>query len=662
MKSTHLLLAATMAASSLASQTDFGARTHVFLNDAPAAFLADDKVVTWAATVTNQPNQLIGGSIRSNRASLLQANGPLAILTIGRNPWIAQEGATGNYWGLSMEGDWVPLQLAAAGNVTFGQDLCCIDDGTAVHLYQTWKNQWVSETLQSTAYQVIPGRGFMAVIDGTDSIIGFSKVVDTTAVRLNLPANPARVIQHLAGTGESFTRRNMAAFEIATNEIAIYSTYLDSFSRHTLPAPAFNYIYEYDKNTIAVSDVLRNELFVYSAHSGTLQQVPVQDVSTAQVDAQDFGVKILDVAGGNLLCLRAIDGGIAVLIGPAANVTNELFGNNHYTVQFTDSNGIQDYQAVSTSKSNSQFVRANLPAAEAVQGDDFDDNIAVVGTDVAGYGFSAFTNRWTRLPSYQGNFVRVVAEDFIGYLETDSHVYVFSAREDRWIGRAKTANANVVDRDQFVATFDGSSISVYSMNGDGWRTQAVSGTLFLDGDESSYVYSIHDDASTGGSHIWFFQNQADRWIDYALPNRISDPNQVFELEDGLLIMDGNLIHTFSGFPDLSSPFSAPNDNYAYHAFPGAQSTFLAVGEPNAAAFLFVGPNRANINLPGITGTILVDPVTAIGVGAGNYDARGILRLFLPVPANSPRGVLRLQMGGVSNGTLSMGRVMVFEIN
>jgi hypothetical protein len=646
----------------LSAQADFGARTHLQTATPPEFFLADGNLTTWAASVAGDPTKLIGGSLRSGHTSILSANGAVGILQIGRNPLIANQVGTSNYWGLSMEGEWIPLSLATTPNFTYSQDLFCLDDGATVNVFQWWKNSWVTEPVTSPNYSIVPGRAFLAVVDGNTRLLGFSKLVDTRATRLDLGAGPNWAVQHIVGTGESLTRRNCAMFEIGNSEIAVYSAYLDAWQRFTFPAPLTNYFFEYDKNTVAISDPLRNELFMYSAHTHTMQRIGVQDVASTTVEGQDFVVRIFDPLGNNLFAFRGIDASISALPGQAVATSNQLFGNNHYTVQVTDTvrNSV-DYYGVSGSRRNVPFVSAGVTLGESVIADDFNDMTAVVVTDRALYGFSAFSNAWTRFANWQGTYSRINAQDFIGWVESDTHAYVFSPREDRWIERAKGANETLRDSDQLVVIGDSSGQSVYGMESTAFRDQAFAGPQFLAGRGNSYSYSIHDDPVTGASRIWFFQSYADRWIEHRTATRISDPNMVRALEDGLLVMESDRIHALSGFADVSTVYTAPNDNYAYHASPGSRQDFLASGVPNAAAVMLFGLDRAELPIAGVRGDLLIDPSALFGVAVGNYDARGILRLPLTVPTIPPR-IIRIQMASFAPATgVQLGRLLQFEV-
>lgn len=664
MRSFAFAFAALAGLSTAHAQQSFGARTFEFPAAPPGTLFVNGNVPTWAASVVGDPTRLIGGSGRSGATSILLAQGPVGVLATGRNPFVAQESNTGRYWGLGMDGNWAPLVLPQPATVTVAQDLYVLDDGAAVHVFQTWKNGWTSETLISPTHSVIPGRNFAAVIDGNTRLIGFSKLTDTPATRLDLGSGATWPVQHIAGdpAGETLTRRNSAAFEIGDREIAVYSGYLDAWQRFVFPASLTNYSFNYDKNVIAIKDPFRNELFMYSAHTGTMQQIALADVGQAGIDAQDFAVKIVDTVGNNTFCFCAIDGSLVLLPGQGVTVTGQLFGNNHLTVQVTDpqTNNLE-YHGVSGSKRASQFVPAGYGAGEILVADGVNDMTAIVVSDRALYGFSAFTNSWARFPNWQGSYVSRGAQDFMGRVVTSSHVYVFSAREARWIERALAPGATVNDTDQLVLVTEGNSQSVYGMESTAFRTQVFTGTRFASGRSNSYSYSIHDDVVTGGSRVWFFQSYGDRWIEHAIASRLADPAAITALEDTLLIKDGTKLHVFSGFADLSSVFSAPKDNYAYHAFPGARARFLANGEPNAAALLLVGIARTDLPIPGITGHLLIDPSSLVGVPAGAYDARGNLRFTLGLAGLLP-GIVRMQMASFAPATgVQLGRLLSFEI-
>lgn len=649
-------------AAPLTAQADFGTRTYDFPGSAPESFLTDGNLATWATSVVGDPSALIGGSFRSGHASVLRATGALGILQVGRNPLIATEAGTNNYWGLTMEGEWAALSLQTPPNFTFSQDLFCLDDGNAVHVFQWWKNSWVTENLTSPNHTVVPGRGFLAVADGTRRLIGFSKLVDTQASVLDLGAGASWPLNHIIGSGESLTRRNSAMFEIGNAEVAAYSAYTDTWTRLTLPAPLTNYFFEYDKNTIAITDPIRNEFFLYSAVTSTMQQISVQDVASTVIEAQDFVIRILDTLGNNLFCFRAIDGTTAALPGQAVATTNQLFGNNHYTVQVTDTvRNTIDYFAVSGSVRAAPFVSAGLGIGESVVADDHNDMVALVVTDAALYGFSAFSNTWTKFPNWQGTFSRLNAQDFIGWVESDSHYYVFSPREARWIERPRGAGETLRDSDQLVVIGDANGQSIYGMESTAFRSQSFRGPQFLFGRGNSYSFSIHDDQTTGGSKIYFFQSYADRWIEHDVATRITDPNAVDTNEDGILIIEGDRLHALSGFADISTVYTAPNDNYAYHAFPGSRQDFLASGVPNASAVMLLGLDRAALPISGVRGDLLIDPSALTSVGAGAYDARGILRIPLTVPPISPR-IIRIQMGSFSPASgVQLGRLLQFEV-
>ncbi len=646
----------------LAAQADFGARTYDLTGTPAESFLTDGNLATWATSVVGDPNTLVGGSFRSSHSSLLRASNALGILQIGRNPLIASEANTNNYWGLTMEGEWAPISLSNTPNFTFSQDLFCLDDGSALHVFQWWKNSWVTENLTSTSYAVVPGRGFLAASDGTRRLIGFSKLVDTQPTILDLGPAATWPLNHVIGSGESLTRRNSAMFEIGNSEVAAYSAYTDSWARLKFPAPLTNYFFEYDKNTIAITDPINNEFFLYSAHTNTMQRIAVQDVASTVIEAQDFVVRILDTLGNNLFCFRAIDGTTSALPGQAVATTNQLFGNNHYTVQVTDTaRNTIDYFGVSGSVRAAPFVSAGLGLGETVIADDSNDMVALVVTDRALYGFSAFSNTWTSFPSWQGTFGRLNAQDFIGWVESDTHYYVFSPRENRWIERPRGSNETLRDSDQLVIIGDATGQSVYGMESTAFRNKSFTGPQAIFGRSNSYSFSIHDDNTTGGSKVYFFQSYADRWIEHDIATRITDPNLVNTNEDGILIIEGDRLHALTGFADISTVYTAPNDNYAYHAFPGSRQDFLASGVPNAAAVMLLGLDRTQLPIAGVRGDLLIDPSALANVGAGAYDSRGILRIPLTVPAITPR-IIRIQMAsfGPASG-VQLGRLLQFEV-
>lgn len=207
---------------------------------------------------------------------------------------------------------------------------------------------------------------------------------------------------------------------------------------------------------------------------------------------------------------------------------------------------------------------------------------------------------------------------------------------------------------------EGNSQSVYGMESTAFRTQNFTGTRFAAGRSNSYSYSIHDDAVTGGSRVWFFQSYGDRWIEHAVASRLADPAAITALEDTLLIKDGTKIHVFSGFADISSVFSAPNDNCTSPS-PAQVRASSPTAKPNAAALLLVGIARTDLPIPGIAGNLLIDPSFLVGVPAGTYDARGNLRFTLGLAGLLP-GIVRMQMASFAPATgVQLGRLLNFEI-
>ncbi|MCA8955746.1 MAG: hypothetical protein KDC87_06720, partial [Planctomycetes bacterium] len=92
-----------------------------------------------------------------------------------------------------------------------------------------------------------------------------------------------------------------------------------------------------------------------------------------------------------------------------------------------------------------------------------------------------------------------------------------------------------------------------------------------------------------------------------MANRVTDKGQIIQLEDGMIILDGKSIHTFPGFADLSSDYSAPNDNNAYQAIPLSSPKFVANGRPGATVVLLIGLNRVDVSVPGWKCNLLIDP-------------------------------------------------------
>ena len=655
----YALAAALLAAPALA-QCDFGANTFPFPHQIQA-FVADGNLCTWCADVVGDPTKLIGGSARAGRTSMLAVNNPVGIMSVARVPFVAHEGNTDNYFGLTMEGDWLPLTMPGPVDLSvFGQDIMALASGREIAVFHPWARAWTRTSLRNANPTIVPGRSLLVVTDGQDELVGYSFLRDAQAVRYT-PPTPRTMLQ-VTGVGESDTRRNQQAFVVDATTIAVYSGYLASWQILTLPSLVANAQFTYNKNTLyAVDSTLQRVLF-YSAVTGTSQTLQVVDSAFITAGSQDFGVLVVDQISNNVYLFRAIDGALLSVPGVARDISFTGHYNNCLIVAAPDAvTGAQLYHGASTSARGSAFQVQPLAVGETVASQGGNDCEFVMATDRSLYGFSAFTNTWSVFPNYQGTFATRFAQDFIGVIETSSHVYVFSPRESRWIERVKGAGAALAVSDQVCMITEGSIKSAYSTNSVGFKTQALAGTLFQQGSGNSYGYAILDNPGTNGSTVYFYQSYGDRWLRKELASRVSDPATVRTLEDSLLIRDGNMIHTFAGFGDITTRWSAPNDNYAWHATRGVDLDLLAAGRPGAAAFVIVGVQRTDLPVLGACGTLQVDPTVYAIAGVGGYDARGLVRFTIPIGPGTPVFTYPVQMVSYGISGLEFGRVLLQTI-
>lgn len=657
MKQILALFPLSLACAPLAAQCDFGVRTHQ-LNTPIQAVYQDGNNCWWAADFVGDPTRLLGGSFRTNCVTILQTANPLSVLPVSRAPIVANENGTDNYFGISVEGEWIALRQneATVANWT-GESVAAVQTATRLHFFSPWHTSWVTEVFRSGATGVHPGRCLVAAVDGSDSLIAMSALRAPVVERLDVPG---ATIGYIIGVGESNVRRNSLAFAIGANELAIYSGYL-GWQRLTTASPVSGLTLDFDKNTILITDPARNELTMYSAITGTTQLLAVSDLNFVVTAAQDMGVSVVDQISNNVYAFRAIDGGLVALGGVALSLSlNRLF-NNHHTVAAVDPmTSAPVYSGLSTSTRGAQFASVALQAGETVIVEGGNDCTYLVGTDRALYGFSAFSNRWTVRAGYQGTMRTTNrAEDFIGGIETDTHIYVFSAREDRWIERDKMGGT-VADSDELIVLTAGTTKGAYSMESTAFRDTTLAGNLFVAGVDNSYAFSIHDDDNTGGSRVWFFPSYGDRWLQLPIARRLSVTTHVVQLEDGLLIVDGDRLHVCTGFADMSSRWTAPHDNYAYHATAGISFPVVANGTPGAAAALALGVTRTQISLPFASCDLLIDPTVLVTLPLGTFDARGILHYALPLAGVRP-AVFRLQMVAFGSNGLEFGRLLNQQI-
>lgn len=655
LSTTSVLLAS---AATLAAQCDFGVRTHQ-LGAPIQAVHQDENNCWWAADLVGDPTKLIAGSFRTNRISVLTTTNPLAVLPVLRAPIVARETGTENHFGVSVEGEWVALRHSEPTLTNWtGESVAAVETATRLHFFSPWHTSWVTEVFRNTTPSVHPGRCFVAAIDGSDSLIAFSALRAPVVERLDVPGSPG--ISYIVGVGETNVRRNSLAFAIGANELAIYSGYR-GWQRLTTASPVSTLAFDFDKNTILITDTARNELTMYSAITGTSRVLAVQDITFVTTAAQDMGVSVVDQISNDVHAFRAVDGGLVSLPGVSNSLTlNQLF-NNHLTIAAIDStsNNLR-YSGLSTSTRNAQFVSVTLQTGEQVVVEGGNDCVYVVATDRALYGYSALTNRWTVRLGHQGAARTTNRfEDFIGGFETETHIYVFSPREDRWIERSKNGGT-VADGDELMVLTAGTTKAAYGMNANGFRDATVAGTSFLAGVGNSYAFSIHDDDTTGGSHVWFYPSYGDRWLQLPIARRVSVTANVIDMEDGILIVDGDRLHVCSGFGDTSTRWTAPHDNYAYHATPDIRLPVIANGTPGAAAVLALGVSRTQIALPFAACELLIDPTLLVTLPLGAFDPRGILHFELPLQGVRP-AVYHLQMVAFGTRGLEFGRLLLQQV-
>ncbi len=609
---------------------------------------------------TADPTTIWGGSLRPLRLKQLSGANQLAPVGIGRIPVVVTELNTDKYWGLNQRADFVPLPLAGTPKQTVaGQELFLIERGGSVHVFGHWLEAWSSAPVQSQNVVVVPGRALLVAMDGPSRLLGFSWFSSGKPVVLQLVA--PKTAAHIAGTGELDTRRNAQAFVTDANEISVFSSFLDQWTRVTSQSAASTLTAAYDKNVIRFEDTGSNQILCYSAMTGTAARVQVTSLANVTVATQDFGISIVDKSSGDLHLFRAIDGGIATLPGLAAQlITGGVFANNHWTLAVQDPTTQKvEYHSCSTSRRGANFVAAGVADQTLVAGKG-NDNTHVLVTDQALHGYSAFSNKWTKLAGYQGAYVNSDGEDFIGWVETSSHVYVFSAREDRWVTHVKGSGfSKVRDTDLVVVIDEGPVKFAYSSESTGLRAHTMSGLRAFEGQSNSYHFAVHDNGGTGGSTIHFFRGFADAWGQLETERRLSSSNKSYVLEDSVLIEDLDRLHVVAAFGDLTSQWGAPNDNYAWHALPNLNARFFATGEPQAPVLLALGPARAEIVIPGACAPLRVGAAGLVTVPLGSFDASGILRFDALLPPIT--GIVRLQSAALSGGTLHFGNLLNFEI-
>ncbi len=649
--------AALTCAAPLAAQCDFGARTFTFPSQVAAVLTKSDNPNF--LVLTSDTTRLWGGSLRPLRVTELSRPNPIAPVGVGRIPVLVNEQGTGNYWGLNVKADFVPLVLPAAANqVSFGQELVMLEGNGAVHVFGHWLDSFTSTPVTGPV-TIHPGRALMVANDGGSRLLGYSWFSGNAASIYTIPASGYAA--HIPGTGEGDTRRNAQAFETDTREITVYSPYTNAWHPVTTTSEARSVTLAYDKNVILMQDAPANEFVFFSDITGTSTRITVTDATNVATATQDFGAYVIDRVNGNSWLFRAIDGGLVFWPGVGNNLGNgDAFTNNLWAIPVLDgTTQTTDYWACSTSVRGAQFVAAGA-AGETVVRDGGNDNTFVLVTDRSLYGFSAFTNRWTKLPTYQGSHVTSGGEDFIGFVETSSHVYVYSPRENRWQAHTKGPGyAGFDDSDFVVAIDEGTRKVAYGTDSVAFVSQPVSGTKLTEFNSNTYHCAVHDDAVTGGSTIHMFQGFADRWITLPTTNRLTTNTPIQQLEDSVIVEDGNRIHVLTSFTDLTSQWGAPNDNYAWHATPGVNGRFFAAGAPNGTAAMLIGVNRLDTPL-GLCNPLMIDPTVLVAAPIGSYDALGRLRFDIPMPTGT--GVLRLQMVGLAGGSLQLGRALTFEIH
>ncbi len=638
------------------AQNDFGHRA-IDTGAPVTGVIANDKIPTWMVQI--DAKTMLGSSLRTNKSSIIQGQNTLQVLQVGRLPMIVQDGTSGKFWGLNLYGDFVPLDLPNAPSITqFSQDLFGVIEGNACYVFGHWGTTWRKITLSSTSPRFLAGRGCLLVQDDRD-LYGFSTLFQDQPAKFSVPGST--IVAPMLGTGEIDSRRNFQAYEISPTSVAIYSAYLNAWRTLDVGTSLVNTVFDYDKNTLTITDSANNRIWAYSSLTGLAFPRNFSDVSALTVSAQDFGVEIVD-PGKDILYFRAADSQFSVLAGRAADlVAGGVHSNNHTMVALTDQvTKAVDFWAVSSTSRNATFVPAGVGATETVLSTDGNDCVSMVVTDKSLYGFSAFTNKWAKFTGYKGTVAGSDAEDFIGRVHTDTHAYCYSPRDDRWSEIAISSTARVQDTDQAVIVTEATSKAVFSMQSLDWRKQTFQGTLFQAGNENDYTFSLFD-AATGGSTLWFFQNYGDRWLRVDLKNRVTDTKNVVLLEDGLLIVDGNTVHAISGYGDMSSNWTAPNDNAAYHAVPSAFARFVATGPVGAPGVILLGFDRFDVAIPGITGELQVGLKNLLILPAGAYGSDGTMRFNITLIGVAPQRYRFQMLGFDAVKGFSLGRLLDFQV-
>ncbi|MBK9388364.1 MAG: hypothetical protein IPN34_26385 [Planctomycetes bacterium] len=621
----------------------------------------------YAVQFLNQPGAILGGSLTTNKTSLLQSSNPLALAAT--ETIVVDEtlpGGGGRYHGLGVDGAWVPIDLSSSGLTvnTTPEEMAYIVESGAVHVFNIWRRSWLSIATSHPSPTVVSSNYDIVVIDN-DRLVAVSPFYGNSVV-FQVPGGG--VGTYVLGSGSS--GRAALAFEIGTNDYAIFSAFTNEWRTLNFATPVSSLSVEYDENHLAIFDFAANRGTFFSALNSSasshvfanlslvVQGDPLNAIEPSY-DFEDAVAVLLDRTAGQLVVYRPVDN---TILTRAASASAEIVSDN-------DFGGILDGSSVALMSGVARGAHWAVQdlGTTAPLGTDANDAVFLAANATTVFGYSALTHAWTQR-AYSGIFGGVNAQDFLGIVETSSEILAFASRTGSWAARPVGGMTSVDDDDGLLVVLEpmpgGTQAYAFGAESSAFVASFLPGTIGTSGIEDSLYYAVLADAQ-GQQTLHFYSRMVDGWASRPLVGTIQ---QVSAFDEGLLLelLDQSRVSlvSFMALPDLASQLMNPVDSRPYHAVINMPARFVSSGPAFAADFLIVGVARFTpaLAIPGIGGELVVDLTQPhVILPAGNLDAQGTTVFQLQLPA-FPGTVFLQHLSLDGNLQLALSRGLRFQIH
>lgn len=418
-----------------------------------------------AYAIIEEGNTLHGFSSRTGAVDSINLPG----YTLMHGPqfasWVSVAFANNEVWGFSaFLGKWIKQTIQTASpTVSIGSLCAVVHDGVNAYGFSSYHGTWVP--VAAPGSPTLEANGVVAVANDPGVARCFSAHTNSWSTTA------------FGNTASLVTQRGYAMFTSGT-QILAFSGYKGFFATHTANSPAFSN--SMDRNVAAIVD--GNDVTCYSAGTGTFATRSFASFPVVSLDA-DLGA----VTDGNELVgfsvvtgafsapvagsfLVSTNDAVAYATGAAGEFAYSLVENQWFpapvlgagvelirnAVILIDSNGYHgfigrtgNWITKASSSPSSYVVNNSGDTFVGLEGNElhmFDPRIerftttsALISPSVAlhrtvaiaedgtnAYGFGLMNNVWDEVP-LQGNVTFVKASSSCGVVQTDTHVYTFTA-------------------------------------------------------------------------------------------------------------------------------------------------------------------------------------------------------------------------------------------